>query len=117
MIPYFTILFQEVGNAGSRPGCCAIKPIRYSCDFTGNAGADGDVTISGVVDIRYADGKVVFSGSLTGVPVGNHGFHVHQEGDVSNMCGNVGSHFQVDPDNEIHGTPNKPLGQRYFLNQ
>ncbi|CAG5104105.1 Oidioi.mRNA.OKI2018_I69.chr1.g1096.t1.cds [Oikopleura dioica] len=102
-----------VGNAGSRPGCCAIKPIRYSCTFDGNAGADGDVAITGTIDIRYADGKVAFSGSLAGVPEGKHGFHVHQEGDVTNSCGNVGSHFQVDAENEIHGTPDKPLGQRH----
>jgi len=107
---------QPTGNAGSRPGCCAIKPIRYTCDFTGNGGAIDGVAfsdIAGAVDIRYADGKVAITGSLTGVPVGTHGFHVHQNGALTNQCGDTGSHFQVDAAKEIHGTPNKPLGERH----
>lgn len=59
---------QPTGNAGSRPGCCAIKPIRYTCDFTGNGGAINGTAfddIAGAVDIRYADGK----GELTIITV------------------------------------------------
>jgi len=107
---------QPTGNAGSRPGCCAIKPIRYTCDFTGNGGAINGTAfndIAGAVDLRYADGKVAITGTLTGVPEGKHGFHVHQNGALTNMCGDTGSHFQVDAANEIHGTPDKPLGKRH----
>ncbi|CBY06732.1 unnamed protein product [Oikopleura dioica] len=107
---------QPTGNAGSRPGCCAIKPIRYTCDFTGNGGDINGTAfndIAGAVDLRYADGKVTITGALTGVPVGKHGFHVHQNGALTNSCGDTGSHFQVDAANEIHGTPDKKLGKRH----
>ena len=65
-----------------------------------------------IITAFYQKFSVAITGSLTGVPVGTHGFHVHQNGALTNQCGDTGSHFQVDASKEIHGTPNKPLGAR-----
>lgn len=42
-------------------------------------------------------------GRLHGLPRGNHGFHIHEFGDVSNGCTSAGEHF--NPYHQDHGGP------------
>ncbi|XP_054164131.1 superoxide dismutase [Cu-Zn]-like [Oppia nitens] len=63
-------------------------------------------TVNGLVCFQQsADGSVVTVRiNVTGlVPSGNHGFHVHQFGDLSNGCMSTGSHFNTN--NYTHGAP------------
>lgn len=47
---------------------------------------------------------VVISGDITGLkPGGEHGFHVHEYGDLTNGCNSTGGHF--NPMNKDHGAP------------
>lgn len=47
------------------------------------------------------------TGTLTGLPEGRHGFHVHEIGDTSDNCMAAGSHF--NPDNVTHGGVNSQV--------
>ena len=40
---------------------------------------------------------------LVGLKAGNHGFHVHENGDLGNWCRNAGGHY--NPTNQTHGGP------------
>merc|ERR1719154_64931 len=43
----------------------------------------------------------MFMGEITGLAEGNHGFHVHEKGDLGNKCMNAGGHF--NPGKKNHG--------------
>ncbi len=50
---------------------------------------------------------VHFSGNVTGLPAGKHGFHIHENGDCSAPdASSAGGHF--NPDNKPHGAPDAP---------
>uniref|UniRef100_A0A915NSW4 Superoxide dismutase [Cu-Zn] n=1 Tax=Meloidogyne floridensis TaxID=298350 RepID=A0A915NSW4_9BILA len=58
----------------------------------------------GVVDFcDLGKGLMAINGTLTGLPPGLHGFHVHQFGDLSQLCTGAGLHF--NPHNRRHGAP------------
>jgi Cu-Zn family superoxide dismutase len=61
--------------------------------------------ISGSITFtQVKGGQVSISAELTGLkPKTSHGFHVHEFGDLSNSCANVGVHF--NPFNDTHGGP------------
>ena len=44
-----------------------------------------------------------FSGAVSGLSPGLHGFHVHANGDLSNGCKAAGGHF--NPFSRSHGAP------------
>jgi len=46
---------------------------------------------------------VRITGTLTGLPKGQHGFHVHMSGDIRGGCGSTGGHF--NPNKADHGAP------------
>ena len=48
-------------------------------------------------------GKTRVTGELTGLTKGDHGFHVHEFGDLSNGCVSAGAHF--NPAAKEHGGP------------
>lgn len=101
----------STGNAGGRPGCCSIKPIRYSCDF---ASGPGSGTPTGIMDLRYDNGKVVVSGTIGNLADGMHGFHVHQTGLLTNACADSGGHFEsTDGEDETHGASTNKLPNRH----
>jgi len=52
---------------------------------------------------QEGDGPTKVTGQVTGLAPGNHGFHVHQFGDVSAGCGSTGGHF--NPAGKEHGGP------------
>ena len=51
--------------------------------------------MSGSVDILQQSGatSAVFKLNLSGLTAGKHGFHVHENGDLSNSCKGAGGHF------------------------
>lgn len=51
-------------------------------------------------------GPVLISGNITGLTPGDHGFHIHEKGDVSQGCASMGGHY--NPFNFPHGAPTDP---------
>lgn len=61
-------------------------------------------TVNGVVNFTQADDGVVHvQGEVKGLDKGQHGFHVHEFGDVTNGCNSAGAHF--NPLGRTHGAP------------
>ena len=61
-------------------------------------------TAKGTVHFQdQGEGLVEVVVDLTGVPPGEHGFHVHDKGDCGNNGQNAGGHF--NPTNMVHGAP------------
>jgi len=71
-----------------------------TCNFPPEEGE-----ISGSVTFTQVNGgMVLIDVNVTGLPPNTaHGFHLHEFGDISNGCSNVGGHF--NPFNDTHGGP------------
>lgn len=67
---------------------------------------DQSGTNLGTLNLTDADGGVHISGELTGVPNGDHGFHIHETGicDAAVKFESAGAHYE--PANKKHGTEN-----------
>ena len=67
---------------------------------------DQSGTNLGTLQVMDADGGVHVSGELTGVPNGEHGFHIHETGtcDAAAKFESAGAHFE--PGDNKHGTEN-----------
>lgn len=65
----------------------------------------GDSQVSGTVRFESHDGKVHVSGEVAGLAPGEHGFHVHTYGDLSDLTSgkSAGGHFA--PRGSAHGLP------------
>ncbi|MDH5198474.1 MAG: superoxide dismutase family protein [Gemmatimonadota bacterium] len=58
----------------------------------------------GTVRFEVVDGRVRITAQLTGLPAGDHGFHIHEFGDCSAADGtSAGGHF--NPAGAAHGGP------------
>ncbi|VDD95806.1 unnamed protein product [Enterobius vermicularis] len=55
----------------------------------------------GTIDFAQYGGYVKINGTLSGLPQGPHGFHIHEKGDIANSCLNAGPHF--NPTQQVHG--------------
>lgn len=56
----------------------------------------GSGDVSGTVIFfqpRPPEGPVFITGNITGLPKGNHGFHVHRDGDLRKGCDSMGPHY------------------------
>jgi len=61
-------------------------------------------TAKGTVTFTQQGSKVLVTAKVTGLPPGNHGFHVHEKGDCSADDGmSAGGHF--NPFGKGHGAP------------
>ncbi|XP_028171973.1 superoxide dismutase [Cu-Zn]-like [Ostrinia nubilalis] len=61
--------------------------------------------VHGTINFNEVEGgKVRVQGTITGMPAGEYGFHVHEKGDVSGGCATAGAHF--NPEKVDHGHPN-----------
>ncbi|CAG2107383.1 unnamed protein product [Medioppia subpectinata] len=81
--------------------------IMYATDCVKGIAVVKSNTVNGLVRFETtADGNnVTVSINVTGlVPAGDHGFHVHKFGDLSDGCMSTGPHF--NPYNQTHGAPN-----------
>jgi superoxide dismutase, Cu-Zn family len=67
---------------------------------------DQSGTNLGTLTLTDMDGGVHISGELTGVPNGEHGFHIHETGtcDAAAKFESAGAHFE--PGTKKHGTEN-----------
>ncbi|KAJ8725414.1 hypothetical protein PYW08_003597 [Mythimna loreyi] len=63
----------------------------------------GDGVVGAVTFTEQKDGKVRLTGTITGMPPGEYGFHVHETGDITKGCGSTGSHY--NPEGKDHGHP------------
>ncbi len=78
---------------------------RAVCVLRGTAGNE---SVHGVVTFEGRSGGVLVRARVEGLTPGEHGFHVHQWGDVDCPDGKcTGGHF--DPFGEPHGAPDAPL--------
>ena len=57
--------------------------------------------VSGVVHFADAGSGVAISYRIKGLSDGEHGFHIHEYGDLTDGCTSACAHF--NPDNEVHG--------------
>lgn len=48
-------------------------------------------------------GNLQLNGSVSGLPAGKHGFHIHEKGDTGNGCLSAGGHY--NPHKLSHGAP------------
>lgn len=63
-------------------------------------------TVKGVINFeqQVSGGLTTINIDITGVPVGAHGFHIHEFGDLSQGCVSAGAHF--NPFGKSHGDIN-----------
>merc|ERR1740130_907052 len=66
-------------------------------------------TASGVVHFEQAHfySKTKISGTFKGLAEGNHGFHIHQFGNLTQGCTTAGPHY--NPFAKTHGGPDKEV--------
>jgi Cu-Zn family superoxide dismutase len=63
-----------------------------------------DNNVKGTIYFKNIANKLYIKYNITGLSDGEHGFHVHEYGDISDNCNSGCSHF--NPFNETHGGPN-----------
>ena len=54
--------------------------------------------ISGTIEFEETKGGIKrITGTISGLPEGSHGFHVHEIADTSDNCNAAGPHFNPPP--------------------
>uniref|UniRef100_A0A914X8Y9 Superoxide dismutase [Cu-Zn] n=1 Tax=Plectus sambesii TaxID=2011161 RepID=A0A914X8Y9_9BILA len=72
--------------------------------FKAGALKEGDApSLLGVVEFKEEGDEVKVTGAINGLSAGEHGFHVHQKGDLGDSCKNAAGHF--NPEKKAHGGP------------
>merc|ERR1712166_1359247 len=67
---------------------------------------DGGSSVSGIVKMSQTEGqKVKIVADIKGLTPGQHGFHIHQFGNLTEGCKTAGPHF--NPRGKTHGGPGK----------
>lgn len=67
------------------------------------ANSPTDLELMGIVDFSENGKKVMLNGTLSGLTPGEHGFHIHQFGNIDQKCAAAGPHF--NPHGREHGAP------------
>ena len=57
----------------------------------------------GVIDFTDIDGGLTLNGTIQGLTPGLHGFHIHQFGELGQLCAAAGPH--LNPHGKTHGAP------------
>ena len=83
-----------VENPVATKAVCVLMPV-------GDSGVSGTITFE-----RLDNSRVKVTGEIKGLEPGEHGFHVHQFGDATDMAEgkSAGSHMDVGPEHP-HGKP------------
>merc|ERR1719350_104776 len=78
--------------------------LKANCVFDGTVGASqvvGEVTLA---ETQTPDGsEIEIAGELMNLSPGLHGFHIHENGDLSDNCKGAGGHY--NPEGKNHGAP------------
>nr|XP_012231671.1 PREDICTED: copper chaperone for superoxide dismutase isoform X1 [Linepithema humile] len=77
----------------------------------GNSGYSVGDLIKGVIRFAQTSEGCIIDGTVDGLTPGAHGIHIHECGDISKGCDNVGEHF--NPNNSLHGSPEDDLSKRH----
>ncbi|XP_076626329.1 copper chaperone for superoxide dismutase isoform X2 [Colletes latitarsis] len=77
----------------------------------GNSGYSINNKIMGVIRFAQTPNGCVIDGTVDGLSPGEHGMHIHECGDISKGCDNVGEHF--NPNNTVHGGPDDDVHKRH----
>ena len=93
--------------------CKRTRATECSCSKI-NAITESETTVIAQCELEHSDkvkGTILFmqapgtptliKGTITGLEPGEHGFHVHEFGDMSKGCESMGGHY--NPDNAEHG--------------
>ncbi|VEL32459.1 unnamed protein product [Protopolystoma xenopodis] len=89
----FKISFSGIGNARTLNATCMLIP---------NPG-EKTFGVIHIINDPTSSCKFSLNGSVTGLPAGNHGFHIHNYGDFSRPCHTTGDHY--NPFALDHGAP------------
>jgi Cu-Zn family superoxide dismutase len=65
----------------------------------------GDSGVTGVVYFTKEGSAVHVTGTIAGLKPGQHGFHVHQFGDMTGMNDGMSAGGHFNPENKPHGKP------------
>ena len=68
-------------------------------------------TARGTVTFTQVNGTIRVEAEVMGLAPGEHGFHIHENGDCSNNAEAAGGHFAGE--GTQHGAPDAPVGQRH----
>ena len=80
----------------------------YAIAVVKGTAPDGVTPITGTVQFTQRLGQQVqITVNVTGLPKGDHGFHVHEFGDLSNGCTSAGAHY--NPLGLNHGGPGSEI--------
>ena len=87
----------------------SLSPLYYQAqcvltDPTGTSGVTGTVFIR---ESRVGTGSVTVTGTVAGLTAGSHGFHVHADSDIADLCTGAGGHF--NPSDVDHAGPDDTL--------
>ena len=67
---------------------------------------DGGSGVNGLVKLVHVQGqKCKITADITGLKPGQHGFHIHQFGNLTEGCKTAGPHF--NPHGKTHGCPGR----------
>ena len=83
--------------------CSKVKSITESQDTTiAQCILEHSDSVKGSILLIQAPGTpTLIKGTITGLQPGEHGFHIHEFGDMSDGCKSMGAHY--NPDNVDHG--------------
>jgi superoxide dismutase, Cu-Zn family len=87
----------------SKCQCESVKQITESQEeITASCVLEHGKNVSGTLLLKQKPGGPTFiAGKITGLEPGEHGFHIHEFGDLSNGCESAGAHY--NPDGVDHG--------------
>ena len=93
--------------------CPRTKAPRCECTSVNNLSEANDTinavselihsdTVKGTIKFTQESGQpTIITGEITGLEPGEHGFHIHEFGDLSGGCDTAGAHY--NPDGVEHG--------------
>jgi len=102
-----TVISVSTGGSTALPsttGSSGSGPFRAVVVFNVGSGVAPGAPDVLVLEQANAAAPVRITGTITNLtPAGNHGFHVHESGNVTGGCGSTGGHY--NPHGKDHGAP------------